>query len=208
MEFQSYCLSWRLDALVKNVWHRTKRLNECFQKMVWTPGAVIMGPLSSGFSPSCCRPRPSWKHLKSKLPPIGPAATKPTWSKTVRFGQNTNRFRSKWIILFSTAAPTCNKNSHVFIHCTGNGYSLGFYVSRTTQPPPIVWVTHYNVYSFPICGGVWALRLNSIHLGIGWDAERVHRRPPSVTLYAAGLKMNGQRLTFYNRAFSINLTEL
>lgn len=52
------------------------------------------------------------------------------------------------------------------------------------------------------------LCLNSIRLRIGLDAECVHSRPPSVTLYADGLKMNRKkkknRDTFCNIEYLFN----
>lgn len=59
--------------------------------------------------------------------------------------------------------------------------------------PLIVWVTHYNVCSLPSVAYVSVLCLNSIHLGISLDAQRVHSRPPSVTLSAGGLKFNSNK---------------
>lgn len=90
----------------------------------------------------------------------------------------------------SIPARTCNNNSHVFLSLHWELLFVWFLRAADNTAPLIVWVTHYNVYSLPFVARVSRLCLNSIRLGIGLDAERRHSWPPSVTLYADGLRMN------------------
>lgn len=142
-----------------------------------TPWPTIMGPLSSGFSPlcwltSCSRPHPFWNSHSSN-PRSHPAAKQPRTSmelnreiqseyKQVMFQMNNT---------LSFPAVTCNKNSHVFLSLHWEWLFAWFLCAVDNTAPLIVWITHYNVYSLPSVACVSRLCLNSIHLGMGLDAE-------------------------------------
>lgn len=156
------------------------------------------GPLSSGFRPSrwltsCSRPHPFWNSHSSN-PQTHPAA-KQSWTNMELNREIQSEY--KQCVMFqmnntlSTPALTCNKNRHVFLSVRWERLFAWFVCAAVDNTTPlIVWITHYNVYSLPFVACVSCLCLNSIRLGISLDADFVHSRPPSVTLYADGLKMN------------------
>lgn len=170
-----------------------------------------MGPQSSGFSPSrwltnCSRPHPFWNSHSSN-PRSHPAAEQ-SWTDMELNREIQSEYKQVMFQMNNTLsipARTCNKNSHVFLSLHWEQLFAWFLRAADNTTPLIVWITHYNVYSLPFVVRVSRLCLNSIHLSIGLDADCVHSRPPSVTLYADGLKMNRNKTkTFCNIEYLFN----
>lgn len=145
--------------------------------------------LSSGFSPprwvtSCCRPRPFWNGHSSN--PCAHPAAEQSWTNIELNREIQSEYKQVMFQMNNTLsipALTCNKNSHVFLSVHWERLFAWFVCAAADNTAPlIVWVTHYNVYSLLFVACVSPLCLNSIHLGIGLDANCVHSRPPSVTL--------------------------
>lgn len=107
----------------------------------------------------------------------------------------------------SITALTCNKNTNVFLSLLWERLFAWVWWAIGNTAPPIVWITHYNVYSLPYVGRVSTS--DSIHFSLA--TERGHSWPPSVAIYADGLTMNKNKTkthsAIYN-IFSINLTQL
>lgn len=166
------------------------------QKWVQTPWAAMMGLVQSGYSSSRwltsrSGPHPFWNCHSSD--PCSHPAAKQSWTNMELNREIQSEYKQ---VIFqmnnslSSPALTCNKNSHVFLSLHWERLFAWFLCAADNTAPLIVWITHCNVYSLPSVACVSRLCLISIHLGIGLDAGRLHSWPPSVTLYADGLKMN------------------
>lgn len=201
MAFQSYCLSWTSDVTGK-MFSVNSITGEKVSKKV---SKIGLNSLTRHYGSSELWLLPvtlTDKLLKtlsflklSQFNPRSHPAARQSWTNMELNREIQSEYKQ---VIFqmnntlSTTALTCNKNSHVFLSLHWEQLFAWFLCAADNTAPLIVWITHYNVYSLPFVARVSRVCLNSIHLGIGLDAGCIHRRPPSVTLYADGLKMNKQ----------------
>lgn len=149
---------------------------------------------SSGFSSShwltsCSGPHPLW-NSHSTNPSFHPAA-KQSWTNVelnCAIQAGFKKGMSQMNNTFSIPPPTCNNKS--CFPFTAMEMAIRLVSVSHTQHCPLIVELHIIMHIVSHLWPVWAACLNSIRLRIGLDAECAHSWPPSVTLYADGLKMN------------------